>query len=228
MIECRNIVKKYVSVTALNDASITLAPGKIYAILGPNGSGKTTLMKIIAGLSRPTSGEVLYDANPMTYEDKADVAYMPTESFCYSYMSAENLGQYYDDFFDDFSFEKYISMLHEMEIQPNAKLSKLSSGMMAKVKIAVTLARNSKLIMLDEPLNGIDIIAREKIIKCIISEASDNKTILLSSHLIDELEKLIDNAVFIKNGRILLEGEVEKLREERGKSVVEIYKELFA
>lgn len=98
MIECRNIVKKYVSVTALNDASITLAPGKIYAILGPNGSGKTTLMKIIAGLSRPTSGEVLYDANPMTYEDKADVAYMPTESFCYSYMSAENLGQYYDDF----------------------------------------------------------------------------------------------------------------------------------
>lgn len=119
-------------------------------------------------------------------------------------------------------------MLHEMEIQPNAKLSKLSSGMMAKVKIAVTLARNSKLIMLDEPLNGIDIIAREKIIKCIISEASDNKTILLSSHLIDELEKLIDNAVFIKNGRILLEGEVEKLREERGKSVVEIYKELFA
>lgn len=228
MLTCKNVTKKYVTVKAVDDVSLSLERGKIYALLGPNGSGKTTLMKMIGGLCKPTKGEIYFEGNPLDTQAKHRIAYMPTEPYFYSYMTCKTLGTYYQDFFNDFSMDKYLKLISDMDLQPDMKLSKMSTGMMAKCKIAVTLARESRLIMLDEPLNGIDIIARDKIVQTILSAADNNKTILMSSHLVDELEKIVDCAIFMKNGQVILSGDAETIREENGKSIVEMYKQIYA
>lgn len=228
MLESRKVVKRYMSKTAVNDVSFAVEPGKIYALLGPNGSGKTTWMKMVAGLIKPTSGEILFKGNPIGIESKKKIAYMSTEPFFYNYMTIKDVGKYYQDFFEDFSMRRYEELLTRMELNMSDKAKNLSSGMAAKLKIAATLARKAELYLLDEPLNGIDIIAREHIINTILESAEENTSIVISSHLVDELEKIIDNAVFIKNGNLVLEGEAESIRMERGKSIVELYKEIYA
>ncbi|MGN0435314.1 MAG: ABC transporter ATP-binding protein [Wujia sp.] len=228
MLKCENVVKKYMQVTAVDGLDLEIYPGKIYALLGPNGSGKSTLMKMIGGLIRPDSGIVSLNGNEITYKTKSEIAYMPTEAYFYSYMSCRDIGKYYQDFFEDFSYEKYLRLLEEMDLKESFKAKEMSSGMMAKLKIAVTLSRNSKVIMLDEPLNGIDIIAREKIINTIISNVSPETAVIMSSHLVDELEKIVDYAIFIKNGKCVLAGDAEMLRSSQGKSIVDMYKEIYA
>ncbi|MDD2957558.1 MAG: ABC transporter ATP-binding protein [Lachnospiraceae bacterium] len=228
MLECKNLIKKYRNKAAVDDLSLQLETGRIYALLGPNGSGKTTFMKIAAGLVKPTSGEIFFEQQPIGVFSKSQVAYMPTEAYFYTYMTGKDVGLYYQDFFEDFSMEKYSALLSTMDLDPSQKVSKMSSGMMAKLKIAVTLSRNAKLIMLDEPLNGIDIIARDRIIRTILDSFTPEKTFVLSSHLVDELEKVIDHAIFIKNGRLILEGDAELIRQEHGKSIVDMYKEIYA
>lgn len=162
MLKCEHLVKKYITTTAISDLSLEIEPGHIYALLGPNGSGKSTLMKIIAGLVKPDSGTITIDGVPMTYRSKKDIAYMPTEAFFFGYMNCKDIGKYYKDFFDDFDYDKYMGLLAEMELNPDQKAKSMSSGMLAKLKIAVTLSRDSRIVMLDEPLNGIDIIARRR------------------------------------------------------------------
>ena len=228
MLESRKVVKRYMSKTAVNGVSFDVEPGKIYALLGPNGSGKTTWMKMVAGLIKPTSGEILFKGNPIGIESKKKIAYMSTEPFFYNYMTIKDVGKYYQDFFADFSMGRYEELLARMELYMSDKAKNLSSGMAAKLKIAATLARKAELYLLDEPLNGIDIIAREHIINTILESAEENTSIVISSHLVDELEKIIDNAVFIKNGNLVLEGEAESIRIQRGKSIVELYKEIYA
>ncbi len=227
MLKCENVVKRYMFTTAVDDISINLETGNIYALLGPNGSGKTTLMKMIAGLVKPNSGSIKFEGQDIGVYSKAHIAYMPTEAYFYPYMTCKDIGSYYADFFEDFSMEKYNYLLNEMELNQNQKASKTSSGMMAKLKIAVNLARDAKLTMLDEPLNGIDIIAREKIINTIIDSFSPEKTFVLSSHLVDELERIIDCAIFIKRGRLELAGSAEDLRQSHGKSIVDLYKDIY-
>ncbi len=228
ILQCNDLVKKYMNKTAVDGISFEADKGKIYALLGPNGSGKTTLMKIIAGLVKPNSGTVTYKENPIGVESKKRVAYMSTEPFFYNYMSVEDVGRYYKDFFEDFDSKRYEELIVRMELGMKDKAKNLSSGLAAKLKIAATLARKAELYMLDEPLNGIDIIARDKIINTILEVAGEDTTMLISSHLVDELEKIIDNAVFIKNGTIVLSGEAEELRAAHGKSIVELYKQIYA
>lgn len=228
MIEIENLKKKYMTVTAVEDITLSIEPGRIYALLGPNGSGKTTLMKMIAGLTRQTSGTILYEGIPIGTESKKHIAYMPTESCFYPYMNCRDIGKYYQDFFEDFSMDKYMGLLEELELDEKQKANKMSSGMLAKLKIAVTLARNSRLIMLDEPLNGIDIIARDKIVKLITDSAHGERSFILSSHLVDELEKIIDYAVFIKKGVIVRQGDAQTLRDESRMTIVDIYKSIYA
>ena len=228
MLSCRQLMKKYMSATAIEDITLKLEVGKIYALLGPNGSGKTTFMKIAAGLIKPTAGTIQFEGRDIGTYSKAHIAYMPTEAYFYPYMTCRDIGKYYDDFFEDFDIEKYHLMLHNMELNPDQKASKMSSGMMAKLKIAVTLSRNAKLIMLDEPLNGIDIIARERVINTITNNFSPDKTFVISSHLVDELEPVINYAIFIKRGRVELMGPAEELRRANEKSIVDLYKEIYA
>lgn len=228
LLQSKELAKKYFNKIAVKDISVEIEEGKIYAILGPNGSGKTTFMKMAAGLVKPTSGTITYKGMPIGVESKKKVAYMSTEPFFYNYMSAADVGKYYNDFFEDFDLKRYEQLLIRMELNMNDKVKSLSSGMAAKLKIAATLARKAELYMLDEPLNGIDLIAREKIITTILEVTGEDATILISSHLVDELEKIIDSAIFIKNGSLVLMGDAEELRENKGKSIVEIYKEIYA
>lgn len=228
MLKSSGLVKKYMNKTALDNVSLEIEQGKIYAILGPNGSGKTTFMKVAAGLVKPNSGSITYKGENIGVESKKHVAYMSTEPFFYNYMSIDDVGKYYKDFFEDFDAVRYDELLGRMELDKKDKAKTLSSGLAAKLKIAATLARKAEVYMLDEPLNGIDIISREKIITTILEVARPDASILLSSHLVDEMEKIIDNAVFMKNGKIVLEGEAEELRRTHGKSIVELYKEIYA
>jgi len=228
ILKTKNVVKKYMAKTAVNNISLEFEEGKIYALLGPNGSGKTTYMKMIAGLAKPTSGDIEYQRNPIGVESKKHIAYMSTEPFFYNYMSIADVGEYYKDFFPDFDEERYNELIKRMELDKKDKAKSLSSGMAAKLKIAATLARKAHVYMLDEPLNGIDIIARERIMNTILEVAREDSTIMISSHLVDELEKIIDNAIFIKNGSVVLNGDAEYLRETHKKSIVEMYKEIYA
>ncbi|MGN0161132.1 MAG: ABC transporter ATP-binding protein [Lachnospiraceae bacterium] len=228
MLSCENLEKKYMTVTAVKDISVTIEPGKIYALLGPNGSGKTTFMKMVAGLTAPTSGCITMDNEPLNVKHKSVIAYMPTESYFYSYMNCQDVAKYYSDFFEDFSMERFQTLMEKLQLSHKDKVSKMSSGMLAKLKLAVTLARDAKIVMLDEPLNGIDLIARENIINTIICNASEDRAIIISSHLVDELEKIIDYAIFIKDGSLVRKGSAEELRENSGKSIVDLYKEIYA
>lgn len=147
MIKCEHLVKKYMSTTAVSDLSLDIISGNIYALLGPNGSGKSTLMKMIAGLSKPTSGTITMDNRPLDYKAKAHIAYMPTEAYFFGYMNCIDVGKYYRDFFADFDYDKYMRLLQEMDLSPKQKVREMSSGMMAKLKIVATLSRKRSLIM---------------------------------------------------------------------------------
>ncbi len=227
MITSNNLTRKFGSKTAVDGVSLTLEPGHVYAMLGPNGSGKTTWMKMAAALMKPTSGEVLYDGAPVGTESRKHVAYMSTEPYFYSWMTVRDVGRYYQDFFEDFSPEKYDSLIREMELEPAMKTRTLSSGMMAKLKIAVTMARDARVWMLDEPFNGIDLLARDEIRRCILREASEDKVLLLSSHLVEEMEAVCDTAVFIKQGRLVEVRNLEEMRETDHVSMADRYREIY-
>ena len=227
MLEIDHVTKRYGGKTAVSDLSLTLEKGHTAALLGPNGSGKTTLMKMIAALASPTSGHIRLDGTPVGLHTKAKTAYMPTESYFYAYMSALDAGKYYRDFFTDFDMNKYLAALESEHLDPKGKIRTMSSGMVAKVKLALTFARASELVMLDEPLNGIDIVARERTLAAIRENRSQNRIMIVSSHLVDELEAMIDDVIFIKDGVLVAAGDAAALREKHGMSIVEIYMKIY-
>ncbi len=227
MLEFRNVTKKYGSQIAVNNVSLKLEAAKIYAMLGPNGSGKTTLMKMAVGLVKPNEGEVYYNGEPIGIKSRREIAYMSTEPYFYNWMTVWDVGRYYEDFFEDFSMERYEELIRKMELSMDLKTKALSSGMMAKLKIAVTMARKAKVFLLDEPLNGIDLLARDEIIRAVLESLDDDVTLLLSSHLVDELEKIVDVAVYMKDSNLVAVWDVEELRTKQGKSVVDLYREIY-
>ena len=227
ILESNEATKKYGGKTAVDHVSLKLESGLVYAMLGPNGSGKTTWMKMVAGLVKPTSGEILYQNQPIGKESKKEIAYMSTEPYFYNWMSVADVGKYYADFFEDFSMEKYQQMIARMELTEDMKAKKLSSGMMAKLTIAVTMARKAKIYLLDGPLNGIDLLARDEIMKSILEAVDPDVTLVVSSHLVDELERVADAALFMKEGHLVEQCMVEELRISQHKSVVDLYREIY-
>ena len=227
MLESKSITKMFGSKAAVDQVSLTLVPGHIYAMLGPNGSGKTTWMKMAAGLIKPTSGEVLFEGAPVSIESRKHVAYMSTEPYFYAWMTVRDVGKYYEDFFEDFSYSRYTALLGRMELTEEMKTRTLSSGMMAKLKIAVTLARDAAIYMLDEPFNGIDLLARDVIRECILERAADDKLLLLSSHLVEEMEAIADEAVYLKEGKLVEQGNLEAMRNERNLSMADRYRQIY-
>jgi len=228
MLQLQNVNKRYSHTVAADNLNLSLEPGNVYALLGPNGSGKSTFMKLIAGLVKADSGSIYYKGNPLSSSDKADIAYMPTESFFYSYMTARDISKYFSDFFPDFNPDKFAKMLSDMDLPDNLKAYKMSTGMLAKLKIAVSLSRSSGVMMLDEPLNGIDIIARERMVATIAANSGAGRIMLVSSHLVDELEQVSTHAIFIKHGQIINAGPIANLREQTGLSLVDQYKRIYA
>ncbi len=227
MLECSEITKKYGRKTVVDAFSAKFEPGKVYAVLGPNGSGKTTLMKMIEGLVVPNKGSITFDGHDAGYADRAAIAYMPTEAYFYGYMTPETAGRFYADFYEDFSVLDYENRLKKMGIEPYAKIRTLSSGQAAKMKIALTLSRKAKVYMLDEPLNGIDLISRDEIIREIIAASDDDTVMIISTHIIEEIEGIIDHVIFLKDGKKADEGNVEENRSKTGKSITAMYREIY-
>ncbi len=227
MLESKELTKTFGAKTAVDHVSLLLEKGHVYAMLGPNGSGKTTWMKMAAGLIKPSGGLVLFDGDPVSVDSRRHVAYMSTEPYFYVWMTVADVGRYYADFFEDFSQEQYASLLKKMDLTPDLKTKALSSGMMAKLKIAVTLARDARVYMLDEPFNGIDLLARDDIRACILEYATEEKLLLLSSHLVEEMEAIADRAVFLKEGRLVECVDLEAMRSERGISMADRYRQIY-
>ena len=227
MLDCVNIEKRYGGKFAVNGVSVRIEDAHIYGLLGPNGSGKSTWMKMAAGLIVPDDGQMTLDGVKIGAETKRHIAYMPTEDYFYSYMKIKDVGRYYQDFFDDFDAQQFEKLIADMDLEMNMKVRNLSSGMMAKLKIAVTLSRKAELYLLDEPLNGIDLLARDEVVNTILTNMSDNASVVISSHLVEELERIIDKAIFMKDGQIVLMGDVEEIRQERGESVVDLYRQIY-
>lgn len=225
LLELKNVTKKYLRRTALDDVSLTLDAGKTCLLLGPNGSGKTTMMKLIAGLSRPTSGEITFDGAPISAATKAHIAYMPTENYFYNYMKVKDIGRYYADFFIDFDPREFDRQLVAMELDREDNIRQLSSGMAAKLRLALTLSRDAKLMMFDEPLNGVDILTRTQTIDAILAGRREGRTMLISTHLVDELEDVVDTTVFLKKGKLVMAGDKREIC--AGRSLKELYIEVY-
>ena len=227
MLECRELTKWFGSKEAVADLTLNLDKGKIYGLLGENGSGKTTWMKMVAGLTKPGRGEILYEGHPIGWRDKAKIAYMATEPFFYGFMKVADVGEYYEAFFDDFDRKKYMETTRTMGLEQDMKVRNLSSGMSAKLKLAATLSRKAELYLLDEPLNGIDYKAREEIISLILEEADGENTFVISTHLLEEVESFIEYAIFIKDGHLADKVNLESERMKSGRSLTELYTDIL-
>ncbi len=227
LLKCENLTKKYANTTALKGINLTLESGKIVGLLGPNGSGKTTLIKLINGLLTPTEGKVLVNGNAPGVKTKAEVAYLPDNSYLNSWMTVKQIVDFFVDFYADFREELAYEMLKRLGINPEMKLKTLSKGNKEKVCLILVMSRNAKLYVLDEPIAGVDPAARDYVISTIINNYNQDATVLISTHLISDIEQILDEAIFIQNGEILLHKTIDDIREEHAKSVDELFREVF-
>jgi len=227
IVEIKGLTKKYLNKTALNNINLNIEEGKVVGILGPNGSGKTTLIKILAGLLRQTSGEVLIDGKNIGVDTKSIVSYLPDRNFLYKWMKIEDAMNLYKDFYYDFDEKKFNDILSFMKLEKNMKIDSLSKGMHEKLNLSLILARNAKLYILDEPIAGVDSVARDQILDAIINNYNEKSSMLITTHLVRDMESMLDEVVFLKEGNIILTGNAEALREERGMQIDDIYKEVF-
>lgn len=224
---CTNLTKRYGGLTALNDVNITLQSGKIIGLLGPNGSGKTTLIKLINGLLTPTAGEILIAGKSPGTETKKIVAYLPDNIYLNSWMTVEQIIDYFADFYEDFSRERAYEMLRNLNITPKTRLKSLSKGNKEKVCLILVMSRQARLYVLDEPIAGVDPAARDYVISTIINNYNPEATVLISTHLIADIEQILDEVLFLQQGRIVLHKTVDEIRAENAKSVDELFREVF-
>jgi len=228
MIEFNQVVKQFGSTRALDGITVTYPKGKIIGLFGPNGSGKSTSLKMIASLNKPDSGEVLIDGLRPSVETRKQIAYLPEIDYIYSWMTIKDANNFMKGFFADWDEEKNIKLMKFLQLEPNMVIKKISKGMRAKVKLLLAFSRNAKIVLLDEPLSGIDILTRDQIIETIIEDYSaGEQTIIISTHEIQEVESLVDEVVFLKKGNVILQGEAETLRNERNLSLVDLMKEVY-
>ena len=227
LLTCRNLTKNYGGLVALNNINLKVESGKIIGLLGPNGSGKTTLIKIINGLLTPTSGEVLINGNKPGVESKKQVAYLPDNSYLNSWMTVEQIVKMFSDFYADFRPELAYEMLSRLGITPQAKLKTLSKGNKEKVCLILVMSRNALLYVLDEPIAGVDPATRDYVISTIINNYNPEASVIISTHLIADIEQVLDEVIFINNGNITLQKSVDEIREENQKSVDELFREEF-
>ncbi|MBD5462871.1 MAG: ABC transporter ATP-binding protein [Lachnospiraceae bacterium] len=229
LVQINNLTKVYEKQKlALDHMNLTIPRGRIIGLLGPNGSGKTTLIKLISGLLVATEGEVLINGLRPGPETKAVVSYLPERTYFQGGMKVKELIAYFADFYQDFRPERAKQMLANLNIDENARLKTLSKGTKEKVQLIMVMSRDAQLYILDEPIAGVDPAARDYILKTIISNYNENATVLISTHLISDIEKVLDEVVFIRNGRVILQDTVENIRERRGKSVDSYFREVFA
>ena len=227
LLKCEKLTKNYGGVIALNEVDLTVESGKIIGLLGPNGSGKTTLIKIINGLLTPTSGEIYINGNEPGIISKTQVAYLPDNSYLNNWMTAGQIIKFFSDFYADFRPQLALEMLARLGISPDAKLKNLSKGNKEKVCLILVMSRNALLYVLDEPIAGVDPATRDYVISTIINNYNPAASVIISTHLIADIEQVLDEVIFINQGRIVLQKSVDEIREENGKSVDELFREVF-
>jgi ABC transporter related len=224
---CQNLVKNYKSVYALNNINLEIGRGRIVGLLGPNGSGKTTLIKLANGLLTPTSGRLLINGFEPGVETKKIVSYLPDHNYLNSWMTVEQIINYFMDFYADFQPARAYDMLAKLGIDPKFKLKTLSKGTKEKVSLILVMSRRASLYLLDEPIAGVDPATRDYILSTIISNYDQNASIIISTHLIADIEQVLDDVIFLNNGQVVLAGTVDEIREKNGKSVDEVFREVF-
>lgn len=227
LVQFQNVTKQYSSKKALDNVSFTLEPGKIYGLLGPNGSGKSTAIKIINDLLQPTSGTVLVNGSKPGVESKKIISYLPDRNYLNDWMKVEDAFKLFEDFYEDFDRNRAEEMLRSLNIDSGARLKTLSKGTLEKVQLILIMARRAKLYVLDEPIAGVDPAARDYILQTILSNYGEESSILISTHLITDIEKVLDEVLFLQNGRIVLSGAVDDIRAEHGKSIDGLFREVF-
>ena len=228
ILECHGLSKQYNRMSyALQNLNLALEPGQIVGLLGPNGSGKTTLIKLINDLLVPTEGRILIDGKAPGVETKKIVSYLPERSCLDESMRIKEILRYFADFYQDFSTEKADAMLRDLEIDPAARLRTLSKGSREKVQLVLVMSRDARLYVLDEPIGGVDPAARDYILRTILANYREEATVLLSTHLIYEIENILDRVLFLRQGQIVLNAGVDEIRTQQGKSVDTLFREVF-
>lgn len=228
IVQCIGLTKNYGRKTALNQIYLNMERGRIIGLLGPNGSGKTTLIKIMNGLLKPTSGDILINGQRPGIDTKYRISYLPERTYLHPGMKVMEIVEYFQDFYPDFQVERAYDMLARLQIQPYERLKNLSKGTKEKVQLILVMSRNADLYVLDEPIAGVDPASRDYILHTIVANYNRNATILLSTHLISDVENILDDVVFIRQGNIVLQAGAEQIRRNEGKSVDRFFREVFA
>mgnify|MGYP001362136571 FL=1 len=229
IVEIDGLRKSYPRVDALDGIDLKIEAGKIWGLLGPNGSGKSTLLKCIAGLVQPDSGRVTIHGLKPSWKTKTRIAFVPEIDHLYRWMTVKETLDYYAAFYQDWQREKEQELLEFMHLDPQKKVGALSKGMRSRLKLIIGLARNAELLLLDEPLSGIDVSSRDRIVEGIVRQfRSEKQTLILSTHAIDETERLFDSVIFLSEGKVYLSGDAEELRVKYSKSMNELFKEVYA
>lgn len=227
ILECQRLTKKYGDFFALSDLTLSLERGQIIGLLGPNGSGKTTLIKLANGLLVPTDGHIMINGLAPGPETKKIVSYLPDRSFLNERMRISEILTFYSDFYANFSMERALKMLDVLEIDRRARLESLSKGTKEKAQLALVMSRDADLYILDEPIGGVDPAARDYILQTILTNYNENATVLISTHLISDIENVLDRVIFLRNGQLALNASVDEIRTEYKKSVDALFREVF-
>lgn len=227
ILETRNLSKSYFTKKAVKNVNINLDKGKILGLLGPNGSGKTTLIKIICGILTQSSGDVLIDGQAPGPYTKSVVSYLPDRNHLYKWMKIKDAIEFYKDFYKDFNEDKAYELLKFMKLDESSKITSLSKGMSEKLNLTLVLSREAKLYVFDEPIAGVDPVAREQILNAIIQNFNEESSVIITTHLVKDIERIFDDVAFISEGEIILNGNAEELRIEKNKSIDELFREVF-
>ncbi len=228
ILECKGLTKQYNNhVNALTNLNLVLERGQIIGLLGPNGSGKTTLIKLINDLLIPTEGQVLIDGMAPGVETKKIVSYLPERTYLDPSMKIKDIISYFSDFYENFVTDRAYHMMTDLEIDVNSRMRALSKGTKEKVQLALVMSRDAHLYVLDEPIGGVDPAARDYILQTILTNYNENATILISTHLITDIENILDRVLFLKQGQVVLNAAVDEIRMDQGKSVDALFREVF-
>ncbi len=227
ILECQGLTKKYGNIYALSNLSLTLERGQIVGLLGPNGSGKTTLIKLINGLITSTAGQVLINGMLPGADTKKLVSYLPERSYLNDHMKVEEILSYFSDFYENFNVVHARAMLSDLDIDTHARLRTLSKGTKEKVQLVLVMSRDAELFILDEPIGGVDPAARDYILQTILTNYNENATILLSTHLITDIENMLDRVLFIQKGQLVLNATVDEIRTAKRECVDSLFREVF-
>ena len=227
IIELQNLEKSYGKVRAVNDMTLSIPAGKIIGLLGPNGSGKSTLFKLINGLLEPTSGKVLINGHAPSIESKKIISYLPEKTYLNDWMKIRDIFQFFADFYEDFDVQKAREMLKVLKLDEKHPLKTLSKGNKEKVQLILVMSRKAKVYLLDEPIGGVDPAARDFILETILSNYQEDATMIISTHLISDIEKVFDEVILIDQGKIYDYDSVDTIRAKHGKSVDELFREVF-